>query len=135
MDKPNNIKILRTQKNLSQGQLAEKLHVHQTAVSSWETGNSYPDMQTAIELSKYFNVSIDYLIGISDGRAIGYSAHNVRDSNFVQGSGSVTVNGGEQTMSAETLELIRVFEELDVKSRHKLMGLAFELEEESERGK
>lgn len=56
------IKKLRKQKKWSQKQLADKLNIHQTAVSQWETGRSYPDIEIAIKLSEIFNVSIDYLI-------------------------------------------------------------------------
>lgn len=58
----NAIKKLRKQKKWSQKQLADKLNIHQTAVSQWETGRSYPDVEIAIKLSEIFNVSIDYLI-------------------------------------------------------------------------
>lgn len=64
-----NIKKLRKENNMSQAELAEKLHISPQAVSKWETGKSLPDMLTLKSLSEIFNVSVDYLI--SDD--IGYS--------------------------------------------------------------
>lgn len=59
----NRILSLRKQKGLSQRELAELLHVHQTAVSSWETGRHNPDMQQAIDLADFFGVTTDYILG------------------------------------------------------------------------
>lgn len=62
----NRIQDLRKQAKLSQDDLAKIVHVHQTAVSQWETGKTYPDTSTLILLADYFNVSIDYILGRSD---------------------------------------------------------------------
>ncbi len=60
----NNVKSLRKNKGMSQQELAEYLHVHQTSVSQWETGRTNPDTVQAIELAAYFNVSVDYVLGV-----------------------------------------------------------------------
>lgn len=62
----NVIKRLRKERGLSQQDLAKAVHVHQTAVSQWETGRHFPDMKQAIELASYFNVTTDYLLGNTD---------------------------------------------------------------------
>src|SRR5690625_4999015 len=56
------LKTLRTEKNLTQEQLAEKLQVSRSTISSWETGRSYPDLEMVIEICDCFNVSLDYLL-------------------------------------------------------------------------
>ncbi|GAA0286790.1 transcriptional regulator with XRE-family HTH domain [Gracilibacillus halotolerans] len=56
------LKTLRTEKNLTQEQLAEKLQVSRSTISSWETGRSYPDLEMVIEICDRFNVSLDYLL-------------------------------------------------------------------------
>lgn len=61
----NTIKELRKSKNLTQMQLAEILGIDQTAVSKWELNKALPDTGTAIKLSEYFDVSLDYLLGRS----------------------------------------------------------------------
>ena len=54
---------LRTQKGLSQDGLAEKVHVTRQAVSRWETGETVPNTETLKLLSKFFDVSINTLLG------------------------------------------------------------------------
>ena len=58
------LKELRTGKGLSQAQLAEILHVSQRSISSWETGFRQPDYETLEAISKYFDVTTDYLLGL-----------------------------------------------------------------------
>jgi len=59
-----NIKKLRTQYNITQEQLAEYLGVTAQAVSRWESGNGYPDIETLPALAGYFKVSIENLLGV-----------------------------------------------------------------------
>ena len=54
---------LRTQKGLSQEQLAEKVFVTRQAVSRWENGETVPNTETLKLLSKLFDVSINTLLG------------------------------------------------------------------------
>lgn len=54
---------LRTNENLTQEELAEKLYVSRTAISKWESGRGYPSIDSLIVIAKYFNVTIDELIG------------------------------------------------------------------------
>jgi len=63
MDTKNVIYTLRTQKGLSQEELAEKVMVTRQAVSRWETGETVPGTETLILLSKLFNVTINTLLG------------------------------------------------------------------------
>lgn len=53
---------LRKQKNLTQEQLAEQLFVSRTAVSKWESGKGYPNIESLKNISKFFSVSIDELL-------------------------------------------------------------------------
>ena len=54
---------LRTQKGLSQEELAEKVFVTRQAVSRWENGETVPNTDTLKLLSKFFDVSINTLLG------------------------------------------------------------------------
>ncbi|TYS69830.1 helix-turn-helix transcriptional regulator [Sutcliffiella horikoshii] len=58
-----NIKYLRNQKNWSQQDLADRLNRVHGTISKWETEKEVPPIETLIELSKLFEVSIDYLVG------------------------------------------------------------------------
>lgn len=53
---------LRKQKNLTQEQLAEQLFVSRTAISKWESGKGYPNIESLKNISKFFSVSIDELL-------------------------------------------------------------------------
>ncbi len=53
---------LRKNKGLTQEELAEKLYVSRTAVSKWESGRGYPNIESLKEISKIFSVSIDELL-------------------------------------------------------------------------
>ena len=52
------IKRLREERNLTQHQLAEKMHISDKAVSRWETGRGYPDISLIEPLSAALGVSV-----------------------------------------------------------------------------
>ncbi|CDD35135.1 putative uncharacterized protein [Roseburia sp. CAG:309] len=56
---------LRKSRNMTQVNLADKLGITYQAVSSWERGNSMPDIEKLPEIAKLFEISIDELIGES----------------------------------------------------------------------
>ena len=58
-----NIKRLRLERNLTQGQLAAALGVSSQAVSKWETSETYPDGSLLVTLANELNVSLDELFG------------------------------------------------------------------------
>ena len=58
-----NIKRLRTEKGVTQEQLAEAMNVTCAAVSKWERGDTYPDITALQPLAFYFGVSLDTLMG------------------------------------------------------------------------
>lgn len=53
---------LRTQRGMSQDDLAEKMEVSRQSVSKWETGQSTPDLDKIIRLADLFGVSVDELV-------------------------------------------------------------------------
>lgn len=53
---------LRKQNNLTQEQLAEQLYVSRTAISKWESGKGYPNIESLKSISNLFSVSIDELL-------------------------------------------------------------------------
>ena len=56
------LKIIRKQKKYSQLKVAMDLCISREALSYYENGKRSPDIDMLVILSKYFNVSIDYLI-------------------------------------------------------------------------
>ena len=63
MDTKEIIYDLRTKNGLSQEELAEKVFVTRQAVSRWENGETTPNVETLKLLSKFFDVSINTLLG------------------------------------------------------------------------
>ncbi len=57
---------LRKGRELTQEQLAEQLNVSRQSVSKWESGQVVPEVEKIVELSRVFDVSIDYLLKPSE---------------------------------------------------------------------
>ena len=57
-----NIVRLRTQKNWSQGDLADALEISRQSVSKWETDASIPELDKLLKLSELFGVTLDELV-------------------------------------------------------------------------
>jgi transcriptional regulator with XRE-family HTH domain len=58
-----NLCIQRKNRGLTQLQLSKDIGVHESTISNWESGLREPNLNTVIMISKYFDVSIDYLLG------------------------------------------------------------------------
>lgn len=56
------IKKYRTNLNLSQEELAEKVYVTRQTISNWENNKNYPDIHSLLLLSSLFDISLDQLI-------------------------------------------------------------------------
>lgn len=61
-----NIRYLRESYGMTQKELANKIFKSESTVRMWELGNSEPDIETLIMLSKLFEVKIDDLINAQD---------------------------------------------------------------------
>ena len=57
---------LRKQKGLTQEQLAESLFVSRTAISKWESGRGYPNLDSLKDIAKFFSITIDELLSGSE---------------------------------------------------------------------
>ena len=68
LDLGNNIRQLRRRDKRTQEALAEALGVTSQAVSRWESGGSFPDMNLIPSIANYFGVSIDELFGYTNER-------------------------------------------------------------------
>ncbi|MEG2516690.1 MAG: helix-turn-helix transcriptional regulator [Acidaminococcaceae bacterium] len=58
-----NLALLRKDRKLSQTELAKIFSVNQNTISRWEKGERSPDPEQLKTMAKYFNVSVDYLLG------------------------------------------------------------------------
>lgn len=62
------LKKLRTENNLSQEKLGEKLGLSRQSVSKWEQGNAAPDIENIVKLSKLYNVSVESILNGEDDK-------------------------------------------------------------------
>ena len=62
MELSRQIKKYRTQADLSQEELAEKIFVSRQTISNWENDKNYPDIKSLVLMSEVFQVSLDNLI-------------------------------------------------------------------------
>ncbi len=60
------LKELRIEKKIGQIQLAKEIGVSKGIISLWENGLREPTLSSLIALAKFFEVSLDYLAGISE---------------------------------------------------------------------
>lgn len=60
------LKDLRQEKNIGQNKLASDLNLANASISYWENCKQEPSISALYKLAVYFDVSADYLIGISD---------------------------------------------------------------------
>lgn len=65
----NKLKTLRTQKKLTQKQVADRIGLAISAVS-YEAGTRYPSYEVLIKLARIYHVSTDYLLGMTERRIV-----------------------------------------------------------------
>lgn len=77
------LRSLRIEKNLTQKQVADRIGLAISAVSSYESGSRYPTYDTLIKLARMFHVSTDYLLGIADKRNIDVTGLDDEDAGLI----------------------------------------------------
>lgn len=104
----NRIAELRKEKHLNQIGLAMKLNISQYMVSAYETGRHQPGIDTLIQMSNIFGVSVDYIIGNTDIRT--------PVEKFLKDG-----------LTSNEIELLDIFKELDNEKQQKALGILFTL--------
>lgn len=125
--------------NITAYKLSKDLGISETLISQWKNGRQVPKYDSIKILCQYFDVSSDYILGMTDNPNTRSITNNV--SGIMSGNNVVGSNGGSFTMknpqvnqeyqiSDEAKEILRIYESLDVRKRMKLLNTAFSLEEE-----
>ena len=114
------LKTLRREKNLTQEQLAEQLHVSGRTVSRWETGSNMPDISLLVALAEFYEVSIPEII---DGERKSETMNEeAKETALKLSDYAETVNRKLKTrllwMTLATLVGIVVFAVLDILGLH-----------------
>ena len=87
-----NLKQIRTDRHLSQEELAELLEVSRQAVSKWEQGMGYPEVEKLLLLSNKLNVSLDALMSSEIAHGSG--------TNDIHGSGLIVITSPNENVIA-----------------------------------
>lgn len=98
-------------KNLSQNDLANILGVSQQSISKYENGSREAGYDILIQMSKFFDVSIDYLLGLSNVRKI-----------------ETTQN---EQLSTDETRIIDAYRTIDSDGKQILLGKALDLKRNS----
>lgn len=78
------LKQLREEKGITQKELGKYINVSDRVIGYYESNNRFPKDETIlINIAKYFNVSLDYLVGLSiDKKSINSTKTNISDEQF-----------------------------------------------------
>ena len=98
---------LRKQKGLTQEELATALFVSRTAVSKWESGRGYPNIDSLKAIAAFFGVTVDTLLSGEELLTLAEQDGNQKESRlvllFILPVFGQTVNGAVQTVSLLSL--------------------------------
>lgn len=67
------LKDLRRERNITQVKLGKYLDFGYTAIANYENGRNEPSIDTLIKIAKFFDVSVDYLLGCEEKQKYGFS--------------------------------------------------------------
>lgn len=73
---------LRKNKEMTQEELANDLFVSRTAISKWESGKGYPNIDSLKAISKYFSVSLDDLLSSEEMLDVAENDNKIREQKF-----------------------------------------------------
>ena len=106
------IASLRYKKGITQSDLAKQLGVTKGTVGMWETNKRTPTLDKLLLLCEYFDVTSDYLLGLSDQPKPSPEKENTDDT---------------------TNDMLKIFKELDKTNRYIVLGHANELLKEQQK--
>ena len=73
---------LRKQKGLTQEELAASLYVSRTAISKWESGRGYPNIESLKAIAKFFSVTVDELLSTDEVLTIAEEDSKRKETHF-----------------------------------------------------
>ena len=124
---------LLAEKHCKQNELARAIGISERNVSTWKERGTDPPAYLIIPIADFFGVSVEYLLS-GDERKRGCDNLSGDHSLILQAahnSGTIMAHNddGARLASEGEIELLRIYGLLDPKERHRLLGVAFEMEE------
>lgn len=108
------LKQERKKKGLSQMAFAKLFGVSQQTIGSWETNRTSPDLESLSRLASFFNVSIDYLLGLTD----------IPDTidNYIAKQKKTGAQPVDNQYSTDERKIIDMYRQLSEKDKGKIEG-------------
>ncbi len=82
------LKSLREDRDMTQTELAKIFNLTQRQISNYEVGRNEPAYDILIKYAKYFNVSIDYILGIKNDER---KTYNIKNQNIINGGNNINI--------------------------------------------
>lgn len=126
------IKDTRKARNMTQEELGAKIGLTKATINKYELGVVQNLKRPVIEkIALALSVSPGYLMGWENGSGVQVGAVQTNNGIIGQAHAPVTISNGEvpRTLSKEEIELLRIYNSLDVRSRMELLTAAIDLEE------
>lgn len=114
------IKKLRQSANMTQEEFGKEFGIVKSTVSLYENGKSTPNDEIKKKICEYFNVSLDYLLGLSDSRITDYSKVIKKSKDSVSFYNNIVE-------SPMTNSLIDAFKRLSIYNQYIILGKTAEL--------
>ena len=111
------LNILRKQQNLTQSELAKKINVAPSTVGMWERSHREPDIDMLIKLANYFNIDINFLLGISNDRTPPGKKENNRNA----------TSSKENVYSKDEQSLVESYRALNEEGQEKIIDYVDDL--------
>ena len=108
------LKQERKKKGLSQMAFAKLFGVSQQTIGSWETNRTSPDLESLSKLARFFNVSVDYLLGLTD---IPYTIDD-----YIAKQKKTGTQPAADEYSADERKIIDMYRQLSEKDKGKIEG-------------
>ncbi|MEG2822723.1 MAG: helix-turn-helix domain-containing protein [Lachnospiraceae bacterium] len=114
MDFGERLRELREKSEMKQLEVSHLLHVSQSSYSYYELGKREPQTDTLIKIAEFFDVSTDYLLGLSTS-----TAHSVSSTNL------------KPLFSDEELEVLEYYRALDKTNQRWIVGQMIDLDKKA----
>ena len=108
------IKELREQNNITQNKLANDLFIKQQTVAQWENGSRALKADSIISLAKYFNVSTDYLLGLTENTSTNISEIGISNKT---GFSTLTVENILNLSAEHKIILDKIIDEANIATK------------------
>ena len=102
----NNISFYRKKSGLTQSQLADKMGVKTTTVSTWERNASSPDIETLYGMCNLFGISLDEMYGVNTEYGYGSEEPTYEDTK------KLIARNGKALSTEQKMELIKLLTEI-----------------------